>query len=149
MNKTRIAALCMGLVVLSSAGPGLAAEDRIIDADIVMAMNSQVVQDAIPPGVKIYFAGQATPEIERVIAPTRSSRRTSRANHGVGASCNKALANVLKAMGEQAVKHGANAVVNLKSNNMNLVTESSTTFKCRLGGNLVNVALIGELAVVK
>lgn len=148
MNKTRIAALCMGLMVLSAAGPGLAAEDRIIDADLTMAMNSQVVQDAIPPGVKIYFAGQ-TPDVVRIVGPTRSSRRTSRANHGIGASCNKALANVLKAMGEQALKYEANAVVNLKSNNMNIVTESSTTFKCRLGGNLVNVALVGELAVVK
>lgn len=148
MRKAAATALCTGLLLLSSAGPGLAGEDRIIDADIVMAMNSQVVQDAIPPGVKIHFAGQPV-EIERIVAPTRSSRRTSRANHGVGASCNKALANVLKAMGEQAVKYGANAVVNLKSNNMNIVTESSTTFKCRLGGSLVNVALVGELAVVK
>jgi hypothetical protein len=148
MKKTHIAALCIGLLALTSAAPSLAGEDMIIDADLSMAMNSQVVQDAIPPGVKIYFAGQPV-AIDRIVAPTRSSRRTSRANHGVGASCNKALANVLKAMGEQAVKHGANAVVNLKSNNMNIVTESSTTFKCRLGGSLVNVALVGELAVVK
>ena len=97
MKKTHIAALCVGLMALTSGAPSLAGEDRIIDADLAMAMNSQVVQDAIPPGVKIYFAGQ-TPDIVSIVAPTRSSRRTSRATHGIGASCNKALANVLKAI---------------------------------------------------
>ncbi|MDB5470438.1 MAG: Excinuclease ATPase subunit [Caulobacter sp.] len=146
--KARVAAFCIGLVALAAAGPGMAARDVVVDIDIANAMFDPVVEEAIPDGVKIYFAGQPV-RIEKIIAPTKSSRRTTRGQGGGAMACHKALANVLKGMGEQALRNGANAVVNLKSNNMNIVTESSTTYKCRLGGNLVNVALIGDLAVVK
>ena len=146
--KARFIAFSLGLVALAAAGPGMAAKDIIVDVNLANAMYDPVVEAAIPAGVKIYFAGQPV-EIEKIVAPTKSSRRTTRGKSNVSLSCHKALANVLKGMGEQALRNGANAVVNIKSNNMNIVTESSTTFKCRLGGNLVNVALIGDLAVVK
>jgi uncharacterized protein YbjQ (UPF0145 family) len=50
---------------------------------------------------------------------------------------------------DRARKEGGNAVVNIKSNYRNELTESPTEFTCGAGAVIAGVALVGDVVTLK
>jgi len=50
---------------------------------------------------------------------------------------------------ERARKEGGNAVINIKSNYKDQLTESATTFQCGAGAVIAGVALTGDVVTLK
>ena len=123
------------------------AADVLQHLDIDLALQSVKVQEALHPDIKLFFAGESTPPLEKNYGISRTSKRTNSFMKDKIESCEWALASALVALQDSAIRHGGNAVIDITSNINDRKNPSSTQFDCLVGTMLVNVAL--EAKIVK
>ena len=110
---------------------------------------SEQITSASIDGVRFYFGKQDLPAIERVITETKADATAP-------LNCGDAFAEALKALAADARAHGANAVVDVRSDQPGFPWNSTTSFICasppspirgpvkvHLGGRLVTLAADG------
>lgn len=147
MKKSVIAITLAGLLAVPTAAPAAKPPPPVRMFDIDGVMKDPELTKLLPEGVKYYFGNQPA-AVVKVIGPLKVTRRTT---HGKGelVSCRWAMTSALIGLGTNAKVQGGNAVVGIQSNLQNIPSSSDTQFKCALGGMMVNVALIGNAAVVE
>ncbi len=146
MKKSVIAIMLAALVAVPTAAPAAKPPPvRMFDVDSVL--QDPELTKLLPEGVKYYFGNQPA-AVVKVIGPLKVSRRTTNGK-GEVVSCRWAMTSALIGLGTNAKVQGGNAVVGIQSNLENIPSSSDTQFKCALGGMMVNVALIGNAAVIE
>ena len=112
-------------------------------------MDNPKLRAQLPEGVSYYFADQPA-KVVKTLGPLHTNRRGSNVQ-GPQVACPWTMLGALISMGEAAKAQGGNAVVGIQSNIGGSAHASTQTFDCLLSNSrvLVNVALIGEAAVVE
>ncbi|MGL6157238.1 MAG: excinuclease ABC subunit A, partial [Ralstonia mannitolilytica] len=87
------------------------------------------------------------------VAKSMGEIATNKKTNGVGrsdeAACQYVFLSAVLALQERARQMGGNAVINIKSNYKNNLTESATEFTCGSGALMSGVALKGEVVTLK
>ncbi|HYE47252.1 MAG TPA: hypothetical protein VEA44_15925 [Caulobacter sp.] len=147
MRKSVIAVMLAALLAVPTAAPAAKPPPPVKMFDIYNVMNDPELTKLLPVGVKYYFGNQPA-AVVKVIGPLKVTRRTTKGK-GEVVACRWAMTSALIGLGRNAQVQGGNAVVGIQSNLENIPSSSDTQFKCAIGGMMVNVALIGQAAVVE
>lgn len=99
-------------------------------------------------GVTFYFGNTPHPAPVRIIGERRTNQKTNAFNKTDIEACEWVMLSALLRMHGAAVKAGANAVINVRSNFKNELFVSDTQYACGAGGFTAGVALIGTLAIL-
>ncbi len=121
------------------------AADTLLTFPIDKAMQNGEVMSALRKNVTIYWGKQSTPGITQNYGNFKTSKRTNGLTKPKQEACEWALASALVYLQDRALREGANAIINIKSNINNNPTSSETEFSCLAGTVMVNVALTGEI----
>lgn len=136
-------------VVISACAASAVARDRIENFSIEEALASEEAQAILGQKIKYYFGDQPHPTIVKEFVEHSSHRKTNGSNKSDKNACNWVFLSNLKEMREHAEKHGANAVVNIRSNYRDNPTSSTDTFKCASGLLMSDVALIADIVQIE
>jgi uncharacterized protein YbjQ (UPF0145 family) len=147
MKKSVAAIMLAALLAVPTAASSAKAPPPVQMMDIYNVMTDPELTKLLPEGVKYYFGNQPA-AVVKVIGPLKVTRRTTKGK-GEVVACRWAMTSALIGLGTNAKVQGGNAVVGIQSNLENIPSSSDTQFKCALGGMMVNVALIGNAAVVE
>jgi len=143
--------LLFSTVLLTSLVCGQYAEAR----DTLHNLNAQAALEKghqngnILSDVKVYFAGETTPEIEKKMGKFRSNKKTNAFNKSDEEACQWAFFSAIKSLQERALKEGGNAVIDIKSNYRDQEFVSATEFQCGAGAFIGGVALKGTVVKLK
>ncbi len=112
-------------------------------------INFSAVQDVLTGEVALYWGDQPHPRVEKKYGVFKTSKRTNGFMKENEDSCAWAMASALVVLQERAIKEGANAVIEIKSNIQNHEESSATEYSCLVGKMMVNVALKGTVVTVQ
>lgn len=121
------------------------AADVLLSFPIDKAMENGEVMSSLRKNVALYWGEQPTPNITQIFGNFKTSKRTNAFTKPKQKACEWALASALVYLQDRALREGANAVINIKSNIHNNPTSSQTHFECLAGTMMVNVALTGNI----
>jgi uncharacterized protein YbjQ (UPF0145 family) len=109
------------------------------------------VLDAQPADgqVALYFGDAAHPAVTASKGEATESARIARKVDGETESCNSALTQALAKLRQDAIDHGANAVVNIETSFHGTHTASATEFTCATSMSAAALKVHGELAMVR
>jgi uncharacterized protein YbjQ (UPF0145 family) len=97
-------------------------------------------------GVRLYFAGERTPGIQRRIQNNvTTSQRARKSGRSAEWACERALMNSLIRLSTAAQNAGANAVINIRSNWDNRPYANGSEYECAIGRMMAGVALKGDI----
>ena len=97
-------------------------------------------------GVAFYFGEQRHPAVDRTFRIVTTSRRSNASGDlDKEASCARALVSALLHLRSMALSHGADAVIDVKSNYRHNEVSSKTEYQCATGFLMSGVALKGTL----
>lgn len=147
MKKSVTTIILAAALAVPTVAPAAKAPPPTQMFDISGVFNDPELTKLLPEGVKYYFGNQPV-TVVKVIGPLKVTRRTTNGKGNL-VSCRHAMTSALIGLGTNAKVQGGNAVVGIQSNLENIPSSSDTQFKCALGSMMVNVALIGEAAVVE
>jgi len=119
--------------------------DKLMQFPIDHAMQNVEVANAIYKNVALYWGQQKSPAIVQKFGTYRTSKRTNAFAKASQGACEWALASAIKALQEQAMQSGADAVINIRSNIKNNPYSSASHFQCLVGTIMANSALIGDV----
>ncbi|MFT2091845.1 excinuclease ABC subunit A [Paraglaciecola sp. 2405UD69-4] len=138
--KVLLAGLVTCLLLSSSA---FARDDRL-KFSLEPVLSSEKAKQALLD-VPIYFSGQSHATPTTTWGETTTSKKTNAFNKSDQEACEWVLLSAIKALQEQALKKGMNAVVDIKSNYKHQEFASSTEFECGAGKFIAGVALKAKL----
>jgi uncharacterized protein YbjQ (UPF0145 family) len=129
-----------GIIVLAAfmAVGNVSAKDERWTYSLDEALKSRAAKLKLDPNIKLYFGNQAQPTILQSIAEWNVRRTTNGFARTDKKACQRAFVSALIELQEKAKQQGANAIVNIKSNYMNVERSSETDFEC-VSGHLVSV----------
>ncbi len=137
--------LLTGLVL----GQPAQARDTLLNLNAQAALEKGRQTGDILSDVKIYFAGETTPTVEKKMGEFKSNKKTNAFNKSDEEACQWAFFSAVKSLQERALKEGGNAVVDVKSNYRDKEFVSATEFQCGAGAFIGGVALKGTVAKLK
>jgi len=141
MKRIKILTAFFFFSVISTAS----AADVMRHLDIENALQSVKVQNVLLPEVKLYFAGDKLPEVEKNFGTVKTSKRTNSFMKDKIASCEWAFASALEHLQRTALNHSADAVIEITSNIKNRKNASNVQYDCLVGSMMVNVAFQAKL----
>ena len=141
----KIILLALGLFLVTSAY----ARDDVQSYSVKDALVTAKEKSVLTRGIKFYFGKQKHSSISKNHGNFKTNKKTSAMGKSDLQACELAFLSALKSLEARAVKEGANAVVNIKSNYRNNVTSSSSTFECGAGTFMAGVALMGDVVKLK
>lgn len=141
----KIILIMMGLLLVSSAY----ARDDVDGYSIKEAMITAKEKSVLSNQVKFYYGTQKHGAIARNYGNFKTSKKTNAMGKSDKQACEWAFLSALKTLEGRAIKEGANAVINIKSNYKNNLTSSNSTFKCGAGTFVAGVALTGDVVKLK
>ena len=125
------------------------ARDTLHNWDVQEALQQGQQKGVILDNVKVYFAGQTHPEVEKKINEFRTNRKTNAFNKSDKEACLWTFFSAIKSLQERALREGGNAVIDIKSNYKNQEFVSATEFQCGAGTFVAGVALKGTVVTLK
>lgn len=125
------------------------ARDTLQNLDVQEAIQKGTQSGNILSDVKVYFAGQVHPGVERTVSEFRTNRKTNAFNKSDKEACQWAFFSAIKSLQERALKEGGNAVIDIKSNYRDREFVSATEFQCGAGAFVAGVALKGTVVKLK
>ena len=112
------------------------------------ALSQAEISSKLGTNVKFYF-GDGTPGgVAKKFGTYRTNKKTNAFNKSDLRACQWAFLSAMLSLKDRALKEGANAVINIKSNYKNNVVSSSDTFQCGAGNFVAGVALIGTVVTL-
>lgn len=127
--------------------PQAFARDTVATYSIDQALQSE--PGKVGDDVKLYFAGQRHGAVVKTIGNYETSKKTNAFNKTDEAACQHVFLSAVIELQDRARKEGGNAVINIKSNYKNEVTESATEFTCGAGALIAGVALKGDVVTLR
>ncbi|MGA3252344.1 MAG: excinuclease ABC subunit A [Paraburkholderia sp.] len=103
----------------------------------------------VTPDVALYFAGQSHPAVAQSYGEFATNKKTNAFGKSDLQACQHVFLSAVIELQERARKEGGNAVINIKSNYRNELTESATEFTCGAGAVIAGVALVGDVVTLK
>lgn len=130
-------------------GQHASARDTVLNLNAKAALEKGRQSGDILSDVKVYFAGETTPTVEKKMGEFKSNKKTNAFNKSDEEACQWAFLSAVKSLQERALKEGGNAVVDVKSNYRDKEFVSATEFQCGAGTFIGGVALKGTVAKLK
>jgi len=145
MKKSTLICLLLTLFITSPSQ----ARNEVKDFPIADALQTGKERGVVDPDIKLYFAGQGAPKATRNFGEYKTNKKTNAFNKNDKTACEWAFLSAIKSLQSRALKLGAHAVVNIKSNYKSKTTSSATTYQCGAGNVLAGVALKGDVIKTK
>lgn len=143
MKKLNIFLVVVATLLMVQVG---FARETMYRFSIKNAVTSSLARRAnIGTGVSFYFGKQKYGEVLETISTISTNRKTNAFGKSDKAACTWAFLSALKNLRAYAIKHGGNAVVNIKSNYKNHLVSSEKTYVCGAGALVAGVALQGTV----
>lgn len=143
----RIHTLLIALTLLACCTTVQARDTRLM-LDFASALEQGWEEGILDRDIAFILAGNAHDEPVTVHAESRSNRKTNAFGKSDEKACNWALLSALKALQQRVVEHGGNAVINIRSNYRDKITEDAERFECGAGAMVAGVALIGDIVTL-
>lgn len=99
--------------------------------------------------IALYFAGQSHPAVLKTFSEAATNKKTNSFGRSDELACQHVFLSAVLALQERARAEGGNAVINIKSNYKDHLTESATEFTCGAGALIAGVALKGDVVTLK
>lgn len=99
--------------------------------------------------VAFYFGDAAHPVVAVSKGDASASIRIARKLDGETASCNAALTAALASLKDDALSHGANAVIDIETSFHGTHSTSSTDFVCATSFSAASIRVRGKLAMLE
>jgi hypothetical protein len=125
------------------------ARDDVISYEIKDALSSHAAEAKLSSGVKFFFGDQDYGQVKHDYGTFKTNKKTNALNKSDLESCNWVFLSAMITLQDRAIKEGANAVVNIKSNYKNNLTSSQETFQCGAGTFVAGVALTGKVVYLE
>lgn len=132
-------------IVVSSLGNAANAGDDILFLPIQEALNQPKAQDVLDPNIKLYFAGQRTPNYTEKIGTYVSNKKGNSTFRSDETACNWVILSALISLQQRAIQMGGTAVVDIESFYKKKPYRSATKFECHAGTIMAGVALRGTI----
>lgn len=149
MSSFKSIALAASAALVVLAAPQALARDSVYKLSFADLLASPEAKAKLDPDIKIYLAGQTTPEV----LSRQGEEVTNRKTNGFGKSdedgCRWAALSGLMALQEKAKAAGANAIIDVVSYYKRQTYESASDYECHAGALIVGVAFKGTIAKVK
>ena len=137
-----LAALCATLVTSHAF-----ARDTVASYPVEAAIASE--PGKVAPDVALYFAGQSHPAVAKSYGSFATNKKTNAFGKSDLQACQHVFLSAVIELQNRARQEGGNAVINIKSNYKNELTESPTEFTCGAGAVIAGVALVGDVVTLK
>ncbi len=144
MNKNLIVKI-LSVVLMSTAAIAAQAREDVQDFVIEEALNVEAAKEKLSGDVKFFFGKESYAKPAKSFGTFSTSKKTNAFGKSDTEACHWAFLSAMIALDERAIREGGNAVVDIKSNYDNNLTESTTTFKCGAGNIMAGVALEGRV----
>ena len=131
------------IVALSLMATQAFARNSVETYSIDSALNSG--DGKIDSDVALYFAGQRHPTVLKKMSEAATNLKTNAFGRSDEAACQHVFLSAVIALQKRAREQGGNAVINIKSNYENHLTESATEFTCGAGAIIAGVARKGDV----
>lgn len=141
--KHRPALLFIALAVIGLSQQAFARDDRLM-FPINDALATPAAQEKLQ-GIDFYFGNQKHPKILKDFGEFSTNKKTNAINKSDLQACEWVFLSALLSLQERARRHGANAVINIKSNYRNNEVVSDTEYQCGAGTLFAGVALKGRI----
>jgi uncharacterized protein YbjQ (UPF0145 family) len=135
----------LGLFLATS----VSARDDVGEYSIKEAMQTAKEKSVLVGGVDFFFGAQKHSKVTKNHGNFKTSKKTNAMGKSDKQACEWAFLSALKALEGRALREGANAVINIKSNYKNNLTSSTKTFQCGAGAFVAGVALTGDVVKLK
>lgn len=139
--------ILLGLSMLVAASAS--ARDTVHMLSIEEALKVNDARERLGSDVRFYFGGQAHPAVERSISEVVANRKTNAFGKSDDQACQWVFLSSMLALRDAAVKHGADAVVNIHSYYKKNEVSDRNNYECHAGAVMAGVALRGELVKLK
>ena len=137
------ALLFIALAVIGMSQQAFARDDRLM-FPINDALATPAAQEKLQ-GIDFYFGNQKHPKILEDFGEFSTNKKTNAINKSDLQACEWVFLSALLSLQERARRHGANAVINIKSNYRNNEVVSDTEYQCGAGALFAGVALKGRI----
>lgn len=134
--------------LLAFAAVAVQAREDIQDFSIKDALSVEAAKEKLSGDVKFFFGKDSYAEPSKSYGVFSTSKKTNAFGKSDTEACHWAFLSAMIALDERALLEGGNAVVDIKSNYDNNLTESTTTFKCGAGNIMAGVALQGRVVTL-
>lgn len=135
-------------ILLAFAAVSSQAREEIKEFPIAEAMATETAKDKLSDRVQFYFAKQSYPKPTQSHGTFSTSKKTNAFGKSDTEACQWAFLSAMIALHDRALREGGNAVVDIKSNYDNNLTESKTSYKCGAGNVMAGVALEGRVVTL-
>ncbi|WP_114810723.1 excinuclease ABC subunit A [Paraburkholderia kururiensis] len=123
------------------------ARDTVSTYPVAEALRSE--PGKVTDDVALYFAGQKHPAVLKSFGHVATNKKTNAFNKTDEAACQHVFLSAVIELQDRARQQGGNAVINIKSNYRNQLTQSPTEFTCGAGALIAGVALVGDVVTLK
>lgn len=132
-----------GTLVLATPA---AARDTVYHLKVADVKSDPRYSGAVPANVAFYFGNQQPPATATVVEDGYfNNMKTNNFNKPDEDACRWVMLSALKDLGDQALKEGGNAVINIVSYYKKTVFASDTDYECHAGSFVAGVALKGTI----
>ncbi|PMS19112.1 excinuclease ABC subunit A [Trinickia dabaoshanensis] len=135
------------IVALSFAATHAMARNSVDSYSVSTALES--AEGKVDADIGLYFAGQKHPAVLKTLGEAATNKKTNAVGRSDEAACDHVFLSAVIALQKRAREMGGNAVVNIKSNYKDQLTESPTQFVCGAGAVIAGVALKGDIVTLK
>ena len=125
------------------------ARNDVLSIDIQAALDTPAAQQKLNKGVKFYFGKTSHPKVKRAYGEVSTSKKTNAFGKSDIEACQWVFLSAMIALQDAAVRQGANAVVDIKSNYQNNPVSDKNSFQCGAGNILAGVALKGKVVKLR
>ena len=124
------------------------ARDTVVKVTLDSVLEQPDAKDKLDGSVKFYLAGAKTPRIEKKLGEDVANEKTNGFNKTADEGCKHVALSALIALQKGAKRAGANAVVDIVSDNKNETSSSPTDIECLDGALISRITLKGTFAKV-
>jgi len=142
MKRITLAFILVSLTVSNTAF----ARNQPVYIPLEDAVKLGMEQGSLDGSVKFYLSGAHTPHITARLREDTSNKKTNSVGKDDATACKWAALSALIAFQAKAKSLGANAVVDLHSNNNRVPYKDSVKFECRAGNIIAGTAFKGTYA---
>jgi hypothetical protein len=124
------------------------AKDDLRLFSISDALGTHEGKTELDPAVKLYFADQPHPKVEKTLGTWVTNKKFPVLNKPPKSVCEYTFIDALKELQRRALKEGGNAVVGIESYYKKMIRSSTDKYMCGVGYVAIGVALRGTVIKV-
>ena len=124
------------------------ARNTIQQFSIEKALARGEAEGKLNSSVHLYFGNQPHPPLEGEYGHYESNKKTNAFNKSDEDACQWAFLSAIISLQNTAIRHGGNAVVNIRSFYYKNNFSSETEFECGAGNTVAGVTMVGEIAKI-